>query len=427
MKLEDNELDKILQGNALEVLKTLPRKSIDMVITSPPYWALRDYSEATETIWGGNNENCQHEWGKDIEIKQASSPKDWEKAKFDTNKSSFCKLCGAWRGQLGAEPHPQLFIEHLVQIFDELKKVLKDTGTIWVNLGDTYGTVSGGMEQLKKMGENTPQYGEVPYEFEGVSQEIKKGLQEKSLLQIPARFAIAMCERGWILRNTIIWHKPNAIPSSTVDRFTIDFEYLFFFAKKPRYFFNQQFEPYTEIDRRTELGMKNMEYGGKSELADEKVDGAGKRCGQGNPMGKNKRAVWEINTKPSPYAHWAVFPEKLIETPIDAGCPEFVCSRCGQPREKIWEIDRTNAEKQIFKETVNMPEGEYKKATGFTRTVSDIFDYCLGAERKMVGWRECSCREKWEPGIVLDPFMGSGTTAGLGNKSGLHRDSPQAN
>jgi DNA modification methylase len=380
MQLQDNEVNKILQGNALEVLKTLPAKSVDMVITSPPYWALRDYSDATETIWGADDD-CEHSWGEDVEIKQMSYPKDYDKAKFGTGKSCYCKKCGSWKGQLGMEPTPQLYIQHLIQIFDEVKRVLKDTGTVWANLGDTF---SGGVKK-------------------------DTDFEEKCLLQIPARFAIAMCEKGWILRNEIIWEKSNFLYSSVQDRFTINWEKIFFFAKKPRYFFNQQFEPYTEIDKRTLQGLA---------LADEKVDGAGKWCGQGNPMGKNHRAIFKINTKPNSFAHFAVYPEKLLEVPIDAGCPEFVCSRCGEPREKIWEIDRTNAEKQIFKETVNMPEGEYKKATGFTRTVSDIFDYCLGAERRFVGWRECGCKEEFRPGIVLDIFAGSGTTAVVAQKMG---------
>ncbi len=152
-------MNRIISGDSLEALKKLPNESADCIVTSPPYYGLRDYGVT---------------------------------------------------GQLGLEPTFEEYIAKLMEIFDEAKRVIKKTGTCWVNLGDSYCATATG----SKRGSNA-----------------SAGLQEKSLLGIPFRFALAMIEHGWILRNTIIWHKPNAMPSSVKDRFSVDFEYVFFFTK----------------------------------------------------------------------------------------------------------------------------------------------------------------------------------------------------
>lgn len=182
-------LNKIHQGEALAVLKTLPSESVDCVVTSPPYWALRDYG-VTE--------------------------------------------------QLGLESTPEAYIDRLCTIFDEVKRVLTKDGTCWVNLGDTYGGFKQGNTETN----------------------VKNGGVEKSLCQIPSRFAIEMTNRGWILRNEIIWYKRNAMPQSATDRFTIDFEKMFFFTKSQKYFFKQQLEPIVSTPvKRT--GNGRSEYQGK--------------------------------------------------------------------------------------------------------------------------------------------------------------------
>jgi len=234
---------QVLIGNCAEILKTLPSESVDCVVTSPPYWGLRDYK---------------------------TEPVEWP---------------DGWVGQLGLEPTPQLYIQHLVGIFDEIKRVLKKTGTCWVNLGDTYGGTT---------------------------------KTAKSLAQIPSRFAIAMTDSGWILRNEIIWHKPNCLPSSVKDRFTVDFEKLFFFVKSKRYYFEQQLEVATEpIGRAVKLGAKTL--GGDAVLGSpaNRPD----RKPFINNGRRNKRTVWSITTRPYKGAHFAVFPPELVETPIKAGCP----------------------------------------------------------------------------------------------------------
>lgn len=165
--------------------------------------------------------------------------------------------------------------------------------------------------------------------------ELKKGkeLKQKNLCNIPARFSIEMQNRGWILRNTIIWHKPNCMPSSVKDRFTVDFEYLFFFSKKKKYYFETQYEPMNnkEMEYRSNLREK-----GKYNLKESYSKNSCEELNY-NPQGRNKRTVWQICPRPFKEAHFAVYPEELCETPIKAGCPEFVCEKCGFIREKIVE------------------------------------------------------------------------------------------
>jgi len=391
----------IIQGNALDVLKTLPEKSIDMSMSSPPYWALRDYGTETETIW--DDENCEHEF----EIEEKKNPMDrGGKGQHDSSgivgkmgdktqtivKSGFCKKCGAWKGQLGLEPTTfDLYIKHLCDIYDEVKRVLKDEGTCWVNLGDTYyggGGSAGHTEETKNLGYKTKSMGAVAHNWKS------QFLPNKCLTLIPMRFAIEMINRGWILRNVIIWHKPNCMPSSVKDRFTVDFEYIFFFSKKKKYYFETQYErlaPTSEKDRRKDKG--RFEYKGKRKDA---VQNA--MCGI-NSKGRNKRCVWKICPKPFKEAHFAVYPEELCETPIKAGCPEFVCVKCGKPKIKVY--------KKIGEKKVP-PIGGIKQVKNINPVYSgkekqNVYDV---GEYKPT----CNCNAGFEGGIVLDHFFGAGTT-----------------
>ena len=265
------EINKIYQGDALEVLKTFPDESIDMVMTSPPYWALRDY--------GVEN-------------------------------------------QLGLEQTFQEYINKLCDIFDEVKRVLKKEGTCWVNMGDTYGGSGAGTWQNKPADAKSKEVYTMPYGKSSVSK-MRGTSQDKCLLQIPSRFAIEMTNRGWILRNEIIWHKPNCMPSSVKDRFTVDFEKIFFFSKNKKYYFETQYEKFisNQYDRNR---MKNArtEYGGKWAQESGGAIKNQRAFVAGNKEGRNKRCVWRICPKPFKEAHFAVYPEELCLTPIRAGCPE---------------------------------------------------------------------------------------------------------
>lgn len=259
---------KIINGEALSVLKKMEDESVNCVITSPPYWGLRDYGV---------------------------------------------------KGQLGLEKTFKEYINKLCDIFDEVKRVLKKDGTCWVNLGDTYNNTAMGSADKSTVGNNKNP--EIQKQMK--KKVFLKDMPAKCLCQIPSRFAIEMCNRGWILRNEIIWRKPNCMPSSAADRFTVDYEAMFFFVKNQKYYFEQQIEKYDE------QSISRAARRGKSE--NEKFDPACKANANSlarkremipNKNGRNKRCVWKINTASFKGGHFAVFPPKLVETPIKAGCPK---------------------------------------------------------------------------------------------------------
>jgi len=276
------ELNKIYNIDCLEGLKQLEDNSIDCCITSPPYWVLRDYGV---------------------------------------------------EGQLGLEPTFQEYINKLCNIFDEVKRVLKKDGTCWVNMGDTYmgnssysekgrqGFVNDKIGMINKKKWLDPKY---PTEsrMRGREHIEKCDIESKSLCQIPSRFAIEMCDRGWILRNEIIWHKPNCMPSSVKDRFTVDFEKIFFFTKNKKYYFETQYEEMTDTSKKRlnqNIDSQNGSWRGIG--GGYKINGAMKAKGN-IELGRNKRCVWRVPTKPFKEAHFATYPEDLIKPCILAGCPE---------------------------------------------------------------------------------------------------------
>jgi site-specific DNA-methyltransferase (adenine-specific) len=287
-----SHINKIINCDVREGLKKLPNNIIDCCITSPPYWQKRDY-DVRSIIWD-EDIKCEHD--------------------FLTNKT-FCSKCSAWKGCLGLEPTFYLYVKHLCDIFDEIKRVLRSTGTCWVNIGDTHAS--------KTKGKSI----DVP---------------DKCLCMIPQRFALEMINRGWILRNVIIWKKPNAHPSSTKDRFTVNFEYVYFFSKQQQYFFDQDAVRVPNLDiskRRAMRGTSGSHKYLKHNPSPNGVDGQcmikereyigykdmDKKISDGktylNPKGRNRRCVWEIPNKQIKEVHFATFPNKLVEPMIKAGCP----------------------------------------------------------------------------------------------------------
>lgn len=260
---------KIYCGDSKEIIAQLQPNCIDMVITSPPYWALRDYHVD---------------------------------------------------GQLGQESKFKDYIINLANYFDVLKDVLKPEGTLWINIGDTYygsnkgagGTGASSKKQNSNKGSNYYNKGNHESNLENSRKFKNKELMDRNLCQIPSRFAIEMQDRGWILRNDIIWHKPNQMPTSAKNRFSVDYEHLFLFTKHPKkYYFEQQLVPakYAGDDRGSRTDNRDKE-------------GLGRTHGKTKKY-RNVRSVWSINTQPiQGMNHFAKFPEKLIETPIKAGCPE---------------------------------------------------------------------------------------------------------
>lgn len=341
------DVNRVYCGDAREVMETFPDGVVDMCVTSPPYWGLRDY-------------------GVD--------------------------------GQLGLEPSFEDYVDRLCGVFDEVKRVLKDGGTCWVNIGDSYNSHStgkggvGGIEGKRKNKHDNRANVHKKYNL----------VPDKCLVGIPFRFALEMINRGWILRNTIIWHKNNCMPSSVKDRFTVDFEYLFFFSKNKKYYFEQQFEPlkYPKAKSKNATnkhkGYKNPTYSGFEYDAE-------------NYKGRNKRCVWNINPKPYKGAHFAVFPEELIETPIKAGCPLEICNKCGNPRTKQYIkgniVSTGGSDNSKMSNNKDKYFGSETKCKKFIHRES-IFD----------GYSDCGCGADFHPGVVLDPFMGSGTTAAVAKR-----------
>jgi site-specific DNA-methyltransferase (cytosine-N4-specific) len=279
----DEIKNTILTGHVLDVLKNIPDESVDLGITSPPYYAQRNYGTPSQ-VWGGDSD-CVHNWNYEIKKGITGGTKSKKVRIKGTENFQIVKdteyatcFCGAFLGELGQEPNVYMYLSHLEQVFFEFRRVLKPTGSLWVNIGDKYGP-------------------------------------NKSLYAIPSRFHVDMVEDGWINRNEIIWHKDNQMPSSIKDRFTVDFEKFFWFTKSKRYYFKQQIEPYRSTPDH-KLRDKNSE----------KYDGTGLYSPGGRDYysqgGRNKRAVWTINTRRYKGAHFATFPPELVKTPIAACCPE---------------------------------------------------------------------------------------------------------
>lgn len=469
------DVNKIYCGNTLDVLKTFPDESINCCVTSPPYWALRDYG-TDGVVWDGDAD-CEHEF----DLEESKNPADrggkgekdngkygdWE-GTTNKHRKGFCNKCGAWKGQLGLEPDFNLYIKHLCDIFDEVKRVLRKDGTCWVNLGDTYGGNN-------SRGSNGGRAG-----FGNEREGVFVRFESKNLCNIPSRFSIEMQNRGWILRNKIIWHKPNCMPSSVTDRFTVDFEEIFFFVKNKKYWFEQQTEELAN-PMRTNFQSGHRTHGINKDRNDNDL---GDRSKNFNFQNRNKRTVWKIPTQPFPDAHFAVFPEKLVETPIKAGCPKDICTKCGKPREKIvakkeYIVDEKEPSNKFKDGVVNSAGGRaftttvqrkytpnqkevalYLKSkikdkelldeafgqhtwTHWIRTdesgaslpnpeqyillkdmleLDDRFDKEMlttvkivsddkGGKTEVIGYTKCDCNAPFVPGIVLDPFIGSGTVA----------------
>lgn len=241
----------LLTGHVLDVLRALPEKSVQVVVTSPPYWGLRAYGTEPQ-VWGGEP-NHVHEWGSVVPGNPrggSGTPNGRNDPKMGygraESKGSFCS-CGAWRGELGLEPTPQLYVQHLVDVFREIRHVLRDDGVCWLNLGDSYagtplGKFSGGSPLLA--GRDLSAYAGGSTINKTVS-----GLKPKDLVGIPWRTAFALQADGWWLRSGIPWVKPNGMPESVTDRPTLAHEYIFLLAKSSRYFYDQDGfrQPYVRL------------------------------------------------------------------------------------------------------------------------------------------------------------------------------------
>lgn len=294
----------VLIGDAVQRLRELPRASVDCVITSPPYFGLRDYGVT---------------------------------------------------GQLGQEAHVDQWVDNLRAVCREIRGVLAPYGSLWLNLGDAY------------------------------SRHARFGAAPKSLLMAPERAARALVADGWLLRNKVVWAKTNPLPSPSRDRLTNAHEFIYLLVKQPSYFFDLDpiREPLTSVRKpskgsRTPQSALGVLAGGRDGLV------AMARSGlSGHPLGKNPGDVWRIGSASYRGAHFATFPPELVRRPLLATCPERICATCHQP----WRRS--------------------------TRRVEFI-----DGEPQSRQLEPCGCGAATRPGLVLDPFFGTGTVADVARAHG---------
>ena len=334
---------KIYVGDALERLKQLPDESVDCCVTSPPYYGLRDYGTGT---WVGGDPNCPHyRISKSSENTSTGHKKMMEEGNpvGDAIYKSVCPLCGAVRvdKQIGIEDQPEDYVNSLTLIFDEVKRVLKSTGTLWLNIGDTYNVSSYKKDEKSsghgKQGTNVGSYQNV------VVRNSAKTSKPKDLMGIPWMVAFALRNSGWYLRQDIIWEKPNPMPEPVMDRFTKSHEYIFLMSKNSKYYFDHdavqedavsKVKPIKSNSRRVNLWdatdtvdtkplNDGIKFGGSKygENGDTKYDYYSGNAYSYNGK-RNMRDVWNIPVATNKIAHFATFPIKLAETCILAGCPE---------------------------------------------------------------------------------------------------------
>lgn len=312
------ELNTVYLGDALETIKTFPDESVDCVVTSPPYFGLRDYGTGE---WVGGDPNCDHEAARkkqrfDYPLQTGGIVYQGTNAGSSFSKyEKVCPVCGAVRvdSQIGLEETPEEYIERLVSLFREIRRVLKKDGTCWVNLGDSY------TGNCSRVSTGRAGYGD---EREGIFNKCAD-IPPKNLIGIPWMFAFAMRADGWYLRQDIIWAKGNPMPESVTDRCTKSHEYIFLFSKRQQYYFDHESIQEDAAPENAER-YKYVFNSGKKEKADGGRPGADSNTEGFKPYtGKrNKRDVWSVNVKPNKEAHFATYPEELIVPCILAGCPE---------------------------------------------------------------------------------------------------------
>jgi DNA modification methylase len=394
----DRDGVKIYLGDCRDILPTLPAESVHCCVTSPPYFGLRDYG-------------CD--------------------------------------GQIGLEPTPAEFVAEMVAVFREVRRVLRDDGVCWLNLGDSYCGYKGDQYGIAKgnLTARTPVATGGRFET-GTPQ--TSGVKNKDLIGIPWMVAFALRADGWYLRQDIIWHKPNPMPESVTDRCTKSHEYMFLLTKSDRYFFDNQAiqesavrgyggsEFHTGKTAEHLQGRASTKPRGGSGNKERKpasargvpVDTNGKTSGavagsvpwEGET--RNKRSVWTVTTKPYGGAHFAVFPPDLIEPCILAGTSESgCCSKCGTPWRRQIEKDRkaTRPGNKTKIGRASDDEGSpYESHSGMIVGNRDPQRHCTTT--KTIGWEAgCECEAGTQvPCVVLDPFTGSGTTAAVAKKNGCH-------
>lgn len=391
-------------GDAATTLAELPESSVHMVMTSPPYFGLRDY-------------------GVD--------------------------------GQIGLEDSLDEYIDELLDVADELRRVLRDDGSWWLNLGDSFAGSRGAGGQWGGNDTGTATRNADP--GGAYNRDTSTSLRRKSKMLVPHRVAIALEEAGWIVRSDAVWSKPNPMPHPVKDRLHEHKEYVFHLVPEPDYWFDLDAirQPHKEasLERRGRYDFNTSGTSADAYPTRETDEYIGTEPGDAlHPNGKNPGDIFDVAVKPFPDAHFAVYPPQLVEAPIESSCPKRVCASCGTPYERavedvpVWERDRSGIEREQLHHALDRFENshlteehlEAARAKGFSdaaagkeqvgagRNTADVEQLAQEAKEvlggyfreitmtahKTGGWSQaCDCEtDETEPGIVLDPFAGAGTT-----------------
>lgn len=404
---------RILQGDCIALLPTLEADSVQCVVTSPPYLGLRDYQTAT---WEGGDATCDHkvQWESSLASSGLKRPGNANIGHRHEGYKHVCGRCGAKRidQQLGIEGSIDGYVENLVQVFREVKRVLRADGTVWLNLGDSYG---GGGGYSPGSPSNATSLQSRNGGSTTTPRKSAKGQSKKQLLGIPWRVALALQADGWYLRSAICWEKPSVMPESVKDRCTNCYEHVFLLTKAPKYFYDAAAiaEPSVSDrpgpehfgahnDRRETRKPGRHRYQGKWTR---EIGPNGQEAFQSIGPTRNCRNVWRIpHGRGFAGGHFAVMPVALAERCILAGTSEMgCCGGCGAPWRRV--MQRTDQLDPSYKGSKfnTGKTAEYQESRG-----SDGPRYI----QETVGWEaSCSCGADRFPCVVLDPFAGTGTTA----------------
>lgn len=398
---------EVVHGDAIQVLRTLPDGLVQCCVTSPPYWGLRDYGVPARS-WDGQP-GCRHEWGElergrrrdllpaDQSASTARLGTDPRQGRAGIEGGRFCGRSGAWRGCLGLEPTPELYVAHLAEVLREVRRVLREDGTLWLVLGDSYAAARS--QQAPDRKRRDP--GQLP------STAVPAGAKAKDLLGIPWLVAFALRADGWRLRSDVVWAKRNPIPESVRDRPTRSYEYLFLLAKRPRYFYDP------DAIREPDCGIAaGNGYARPERISYRDQHGARGQHAHWRPGGgRNRRDVWSITSRPFRGAHIATFPPELVEPCILAGSSPTACGVCGAPWRRIVEACGETST-QRARRTGHSP-GARVHPGGCAQSLDFRGSHAAlkPRQRRTVDWRP-SCAHADGSGrcLVLDPFCGAGTT-----------------
>lgn len=333
----------LYQGHVIDVLQSLPEESVNCCITSPPYWGLRDYGTGE---WSGGDPECGHKVSG--QVQDGKAPGAITTGQRPGVDASVCRKCGATRidQQIGLEQTPGEYVEKMVQVFREVRRVLRNDGTVWLNLGDSYVAHPGQRKQGVERNDVAGWKQQTNAGCLTIGSRTAPGLKAKDLVGIPWRVAFALQDDGWWLRSDIIWAKPAPMPESVTDRPTRSHEYIFLLAKSQSYYFDHEaikepsvsdhgsgngYKRDSRLSYADDTGARGSDkpwvpsrpsakkgsFNGKTEaMAD-----TGQNAFRAMTEFRNKRDVWTVGSDPFPEAHFATFPPALILPCVLAGCP----------------------------------------------------------------------------------------------------------